>query len=101
MPFVVSAVTAVAGAISGVLAAGGIGAALVRLGGTLLLSYASQALMPKPPLQKRSVTLREPVSPRAIWSMAAPARAVSSSSCMPPARRTAICTSWWCWPRTG
>ncbi len=64
MPFVVSAVTAVAGAISGVLAAGGIGAALVRLGGTLLLSYASQALMPKPPLQKRSVTLREPVSPR-------------------------------------
>lgn len=46
MPFIVSAVTAVAGAISGVLAAGGIGAALVRLGGTLLLSYASQALMP-------------------------------------------------------
>ncbi len=36
MPYVVSAVTAVAGAISGVLAAAGIGAALVRLGGTLV-----------------------------------------------------------------
>ncbi|MFD2105886.1 phage tail protein [Tabrizicola soli] len=66
MPFIVSAVTAIAGAISGVLAAGGIGAALVRLGGTLLLSYASQALMPKPKvaLQARSVTVREPVMPR-------------------------------------
>src|SRR5690606_36813822 len=66
MPFIVSAVTAVAGAISGVLAAGGIGAALVRLGGTLLLSYASQALMPKPKvaLQARTVTVREPVVPR-------------------------------------
>ena len=37
MPFIVSAVTAIAGAISGVLAAGGIGAALVRLGGTLVI----------------------------------------------------------------
>ncbi|CAN1576024.1 Tip attachment protein J [Paracoccaceae bacterium] len=66
MPFIVSAVTAIAGAISGVLAAGGIGAALVRLGGTLLLSYASQALMPKPKvaLQARTVTVREPVVPR-------------------------------------
>ncbi len=66
MPFIVTAVTAVAGAISGVLAAGGIGAALVRLGGTLLLSYASQALMPKPKttLQARTVTVREPVVPR-------------------------------------
>ena len=66
MPFIVSAVTAIAGAISGVLAAGGIGAALVRLGGTLLLSYASQALMPKPKvsMQARTVTLREPVVPR-------------------------------------
>ena len=66
MPFIVSAVTAFAGAISGVLAAGGIGAALVRLGGTLLLSYASQALMPKPKttLQARTVTVREPVVPR-------------------------------------
>lgn len=66
MPFIVSAVTAIAGAISGVLAAGGIGAALVRLGGTLLLSYASQALMPKPnvALQARTVTVREPVMPR-------------------------------------
>lgn len=66
MPFIVSAVTAIAGAISGVLAAGGIGAALVRLGGTLLLSYASQSLMPKPKvaLQARTVTVREPVVPR-------------------------------------
>ena len=66
MPFIVTAVTAIAGAISGVLAAGGIGAALVRLGGTLLLSYASQALMPKPKtiLQARTVTVREPVVPR-------------------------------------
>lgn len=66
MPFIVSAVTAVAGAISGVLAAGGIGAALVRLGGMLLLSYAAQALMPKPKvaLQARTVTVREPVVPR-------------------------------------
>jgi hypothetical protein len=66
MPFIVAAVKAVAGAVSGVLAAGGIGAALVRLGGTLLLSYASQALMPKPSvsLQPRTVTVREPVMPR-------------------------------------
>ena len=66
MPFIVSAVTAIAGAISGVLAAGGIGAALVRLGGTLLLSYAAQALMPQPKvaLQARTVTVREPAVPR-------------------------------------
>ncbi|MDT8858419.1 hypothetical protein RNZ50_26010 [Paracoccaceae bacterium Fryx2] len=66
MPFIVSAVVAVAGAISGVLAAGGIGAALIRIGGTLLLSYAAQALMPKPQttLQNRTVTIREPVVPR-------------------------------------
>lgn len=66
MPFIVSAVTAVAGAIGGALAAGGIAGALIRLGGTLLLSYASQALMPKPKssLQARTLTLREPVMPR-------------------------------------
>jgi hypothetical protein len=66
MPFIVTAVTAVAGAIGGVLAAGGIGAALIRIGGTLLLSYAAQALMPKPQmaLQARTVTVREPVMPR-------------------------------------
>ncbi len=66
MPFIVTAVTAIAGAISGVLAAGGIGAALLRIGGTLLLSYAAQALMPKPQatLQARTVTIREPVVPR-------------------------------------
>lgn len=68
MPFIVSAVTAIAGAIGGVLAAGGIGAALIRIGGTLLLSYAAQALMPKPQmtLQARTVTVREPVMPREI-----------------------------------
>ncbi len=66
MPFIVTAVAAIAGAISGVLAAGGIGAALLRIGGTLLLSYASQSLMPKPQttLQPRTVTIREPVVPR-------------------------------------
>ncbi|WP_282057590.1 phage tail protein [Lentibacter algarum] len=66
MPFIVTAVTAVAGAISGVLAAGGIGAALLRIGGTLLLSTAAQALMPKPQttMQPRTVTIREPVVPR-------------------------------------
>lgn len=66
MPFIVTAVTAIAGAISGVLAVGGMGAALIRIGGTLLLSYASQALMPKPKatLQPRTVTIREPVVPR-------------------------------------
>ncbi|UYP67478.1 phage tail protein [Thalassobacter stenotrophicus] len=66
MPFVVSAVTAVAGAISATLAAGGIGAALLRIGGTLLLSTAAQALMPKPQttMQPRTVTIREPVVPR-------------------------------------
>ena len=60
MPFIVTAVTAIAGAISGVLAAGGIGAALLRIGGTLLLSYAAQALMPKPQttMQARSGTIR-------------------------------------------
>jgi hypothetical protein len=68
MPFIVTAVTAIAGAIGGVLAAGGIGAALIRIGGTLLLSYAAQALMPKPQmtLQARTVTVREPVMPREI-----------------------------------
>jgi hypothetical protein len=66
MPFIVSAVAAIAGAISGVLAAGGIGAALLRIGGTLLLSAAAQALMPKPQttMQARTVTIREPVVPR-------------------------------------
>ncbi len=66
MPFIVTAVTAIAGAISGVLAAGGIGAALLRIGGTLLLSTAAQALMPKPQttMQPRTVTIREPVVPR-------------------------------------
>ncbi|MEI4263871.1 hypothetical protein [Roseovarius sp. D0-M9] len=66
MPFIVTAVTAIAGAISGVLAAGEIGSARIRIGGTLLLSYAYQALMPKAraTLQPRTVTIRVPVVPR-------------------------------------
>ena len=66
MPFIVTAVTAVAGAISATLAAGGIGAALLMIGGTLLLSTAAQALMPKPQtrMQPLTVTIREPVVPR-------------------------------------
>ena len=64
MPFIVSAISAIAGWIGTTLAAGGIGAALLRLGGSLLLSYAAQALMPKPGLQPRTVTIREPVVPR-------------------------------------
>ncbi|MDV7272084.1 phage tail protein [Thioclava sp. A2] len=66
MPFIVSAVTAVATWVSATLAAGGIAAALLRIGGTLLLSYAAQALMPKPQttLANRTVTIREPVVPR-------------------------------------
>ncbi len=66
MPFIVSAVTAVAGWVSATLAAGGIAAAMLRIGGTLLLSYAAQALMPKPQatMQPRMVTVREPVVPR-------------------------------------
>lgn len=66
MGVVVAAISAVAGAIGSALAAGGIAGALIRLGGTLLLSYASRALMPKPKmsLQARTVTLREPAMPR-------------------------------------
>ena len=64
MPFIVSAISAIAGWVGATLAAGGIGAALLRLGGSLLLSVAAQALMPKPGLQPRTVTIREPVVPR-------------------------------------
>ena len=66
MPFIVTAVTAVAGWVSATLAAGGIGAALLRIGGTLLISAAASALMPKPKvqMQARNVTVREPVMPR-------------------------------------
>ncbi|TCO68504.1 phage tail protein [Rhodovulum euryhalinum] len=66
MPPVVAAVSAVAGAIGSALAAGGIAGALVRLGGTLLLSAAARALMPKPKtgLGARTLTMREPVMPR-------------------------------------
>ncbi len=93
MPFIVTAVTAIVGAISDVLAAGGIGAALIRLGGTLLLSYASQALMPKPKttLQARTVTVREPVVPRDMVYGRTPARAVSLCFCMPLVPRISFC----------
>lgn len=66
MPFIVTAVTAVAGWVGATLAAGGIGAALLRIGGTLLISAAASALMPKPKvqMQARNVTVREPVMPR-------------------------------------
>jgi hypothetical protein len=66
MPFVGAAIAAIGGAIGGVLAAGGIGAALIKIGGSLLLSVAAQALMPKPKqqIQARTVTIREPVTPR-------------------------------------
>ncbi|PKP68308.1 MAG: host specificity protein J [Alphaproteobacteria bacterium HGW-Alphaproteobacteria-4] len=64
MPFLAPIVTAVAGWVGTTLAAGGIGAMLLRLGGSLLLSYASQALMPKPKTPARTVTVRAPVMPR-------------------------------------
>ena len=64
MPFLAPIVTAVAGWVGTTLAAGGIGAMLLRLGGSLLLSYASQALMPKPKAPARTVTVRAPVMPR-------------------------------------
>ncbi|MDP3860462.1 MAG: hypothetical protein Q8Q63_02635, partial [Phaeovulum sp.] len=64
MPFLAPIVTAVAGWVGSTLAAGGIGAMLLRLGGSLLLSYASQALMPKPKAPARTVTVRAPVMPR-------------------------------------
>jgi hypothetical protein len=64
MPFLAPIITAVAGWVGTTLAAGGIGAMLLRLGGSLLLSYASQALMPKPKTPARTVTVRAPVMPR-------------------------------------
>lgn len=57
---------AVFGWIGSTLAAGGVGAALLRLGGSLLLSLAAQALMPRPTPPDNMVTLRNPVSPREI-----------------------------------
>ncbi len=64
MPFLAPVITAVAGWVGTTLAAGGIGAMLLRLGGSLLFSYASQALMPKPKTPARTVTVRAPVMPR-------------------------------------
>lgn len=66
MPPVGALITTVVGWVGTTLAAGGLGAFALRLGGSLLLSAASQALMPKPkaPVQARNVTIREPVAPR-------------------------------------
>lgn len=64
MPPVGAAIAAVAGSISATLAAGGIGAALLQMGGSMLLSVAAQALMPGPKVADRTVSLRAPVAPR-------------------------------------
>jgi len=70
MPFLAPIFGAIAGAAAGVSAwiggLGVIGSALVKIGGSLLLSAASQALMPKPKrtLQDRKVTVRAPTAPR-------------------------------------
>lgn len=62
MPQVAVAVAGAVGITSSV------GIALVQLGGSLLLSAAAKALMPKPenPIQGRQVTSRQPVAPREI-----------------------------------
>lgn len=66
MPQVVGAIIPAAGAwLAGLTA---VEAALVQLGGSLLLSAASKALMPQPDqsLRGRTVTSRQPVMPRDI-----------------------------------
>ncbi len=53
--------------LQGILAAGGLGAFALRLGGSLLLSSLSKALTPKPKgVTNRTVTVREPASPRQL-----------------------------------
>jgi len=61
-----AAIAAAAGAISSTLAAGGVGAALLRFGGGLVLNALAQRFMPKPDLggQERTVSVRQPVAPR-------------------------------------
>ena len=67
MPPVGAAIAAVAGFVSTTLAAGGIGAFALRLGGSLLLSAASAALTKKAvPVRGRQVTARSPVTPREL-----------------------------------
>lgn len=57
---------AVVGAISGILAGGGVGAALLKIGASLLLSAASQALMPGPDIPPITLSAREPAAPREL-----------------------------------
>ncbi len=66
MPAVGAAIVAAAGAIGGTLAAGGVGAALLRFGGGLVLNALAQRFMPKPDLggRERTVSVRQPVAPR-------------------------------------
>ena len=68
MPFLAPVIASVSGWVTGVLAAGGLGAFALRLGGSLLLSAASRARMPKPDtsIQSRQVSARQPVAPREI-----------------------------------
>ncbi|WP_299945370.1 phage tail protein [uncultured Ruegeria sp.] len=59
------------GAIGTTIAAGGVGAAAIQLGGSLLLSAASRALMPKPDyssnqVRGRQVSSRQPVAAREL-----------------------------------
>jgi len=55
-----------AGGIAAAFAAGGLTAFAANFGASMLFSAAAQALMPKPQmtLQSRTVTIREPVTPR-------------------------------------
>lgn len=63
MPFIATAISFV----STTLAAGGLGAFALRLGGSLLLSAASAALQKKQvPTQGRQITARSPVEPREL-----------------------------------
>lgn len=67
MAFVAAAVSAIGGFIGSTLAAGGLGAFALKLGGSLLLSAASRALAKKSiPTQGLQVTSRSPVEPREL-----------------------------------
>ncbi len=69
MPFIATAIASIATAFGASAAtATAIGAFGLKLAGSLLLSAASSALMPKPAqnLQNRTVTVREPVAPRSL-----------------------------------
>ena len=65
MPVLAPAIGALAGSLTATLAAGGLGAALIRIGASVVLSAAAQALMPRPRMAT-TVTLRQPVAPREI-----------------------------------